>query len=208
MAQIAVGSGFAPIYARARLAFPDTFLGKQQPLDLVPSILDPYDPGPRLRPRPQSLNPQTYGPLSRMLTTDAQIPTCRAEIFDCTPLCLLHTHAGDMYVLGFLFVCRAVLGSLFTALFYVHLSQHTAKLAEEDRYILPIAACLLLSRRCDEAKLRLEPSTLHLRTLHPSPSPGTLYPSPFCWVPARYLMLVACFVLGAGARKPSCACSS
>lgn len=77
MSQIAVGTGFAPIYARARLSLPEALV-------------------------------------------------------------------GDVYVLGFLFLSRAVLGSLFTALFYVHLCQLSVKLKEADRL------------RQEEAKFRVQ----------------------------------------------------
>ena len=55
MAQIAMGSGFAPIYARARLAFPATFLGKPRPQNRIPnrrsSTLTTQDPPLALDPK-------------------------------------------------------------------------------------------------------------------------------------------------------------
>ena len=42
-------------------------------------------------------------------------------------------YVGDVWALGFLFITRAVLASLFTALFCVHLSVMTAKIASEEK---------------------------------------------------------------------------
>jgi hypothetical protein len=48
---------------------------------------------------------------------------------------------GDFYILSLLFVCRAVLASLYTALFYVHLCGLSAQFKREEK------------QRLEEAKL-------------------------------------------------------
>ena len=53
-------------------------------------------------------------------------------------------YVGDAYVLAFLFISRAVLASLFTALFYVHLAAMTAKLKQEEK------------RKEEEARMQLK----------------------------------------------------
>ena len=42
-------------------------------------------------------------------------------------------YSGEFWALGLLFVTRAILASLFTALFYVHLTVMTGQLKEEER---------------------------------------------------------------------------
>lgn len=67
-----------------------------------------------------------------------------APIFARARLALPGTFVGELYVLAFLFLSRAVLGSLFTALFYVHLCQLSVRLREADKL------------RQEEAKLRVQ----------------------------------------------------